>query len=617
MPLNEPVTIDRKQVRNFCIIAHIDHGKSTLADRFIELTGAAPRDGVREQIMDNLALERERGITIKAKAIRLHYRGDNGKVYELNLIDTPGHVDFSHEVSHSLAACEGAILLVDATQGVQAQTVSNVYLALDDYLEIVPAINKIDLPGADIEGTIEEMNDMFGFTRDEILLVSAKTGQGVPELIQAVIRRIPSPPDNSLEPLRALVFDSHYDPYKGVILYLRVTNGTIDIGTKLRLMGANRQIEALEVGYFTPEPHPINKLTAGDVGYVATGEKDLGVSPVGDTLTVLEGGASKPLPGYRPIKPMVFAGIYPTSPEDYLFLRQAIEKLRLNDAALSYEPESSPVLGHGFRCGFLGLLHMDIVRERLEREFSLSLIVTAPAVKLRVTLTNQSIVEIINPLELPPPSAIAMIEEPWVRVKVLSPSQFIGPLMEFITTNEGVYVKTEYLGEGATPSRLGQRVNLEFELPLRVMLTTFHDRLKSLSQGYASLDYEPLGYREANVSRLDILVNGTPVDAFSRIVPHEKAYEIGKQLVSRLKSEIPRQLFTVAIQASVGGHILARADIPAKRKDVLAKCYGGDVTRKRKLLEKQREGKKRMKMIGRVEIPKEAFVNILKLDEGP
>lgn len=612
MTLAKFETIERAQVRNFCIIAHIDHGKSTLADRFIELAHAVPRDGLREQLLDSLTLERERGITIKAKAIRLLYPTGGDKVFELNLIDTPGHVDFSHEVVHSLAACEGAILLVDATQGVQAQTVSNVYLALDNQLEIIPVINKIDLPGADIEGAAQELHNHFGFTKDEVLLVSAKTGEGVEALIQEVIRRIPPPPDLTHLPLRARVFDSHYDPYKGVILYVRVVEGSITPNSKLRLKGADRQFEVLETGYFTPEPYPTPGLLSGDVGYVATGEKTLGVIPVGDTITFDEDKVSEPLQTYRPIKPVIFAGIYPTYPEDYELLSQAIGKLHLNDSALTYEPESSPALGHGFRCGFLGSLHMEIVRERLEREFSLSLIATAPAVKLRVVRKDHTVMEITNPLQLPPAHEIDRLEELWVRVKVLTPSPFIGPLMTFITSNEGIYIKTDYLGEGS--KSLGQRVSMEFELPLRVMLTTFSDNLKLLSQGYASLDYEPLGYREAHVARLDILVNGTPVDAFSRIVPRSKAYEVGRQLTNRLKEEIPRQLFSVVIQASIDGHIVSRAEIPAKRKDVLAKCYGGDITRKRKLLEKQREGKKRMKMIGRVEIPKEAFTRLFKLE---
>ncbi|MFH1002815.1 MAG: translation elongation factor 4 [Chloroflexota bacterium] len=604
--------MDRALIRNFCIIAHIDHGKSTLADRLIELTGALRHEEICEQVMDSMELERERGITIKAKAMRLSYKTGHG-TYRLNLIDTPGHVDFSYEVSRTLAACEGAVLVIDATQGIQAQTLANTYLAMEHNLEVIPVINKIDLPGSEAERVLEEIESVLGYPGQDVLLISAKTGQGVPRLLEEIVRRVPPPRGDAARPLRALIFDSRYDTYKGVIAYLRVADGRVSPGDRLRLMHQGTEMEVLEVGYFAPGPCPVAELAAGDVGYIATGLKSVAECHVGDTVTSTPHGATEPLIGYHPPKPMVFAGIYPTQAEDFKELRDAIEKLNLNDAALSYQPESSPVLGNGFRCGFLGLLHLDIVRERLEREFWLSLVVTVPGVSFVITRTNGQQFTITNPSEFPDPSEIEQVAEPWVSTSVITPSSFIGSLMELFTEAGGIYKHTEYLGQYQAVGDLGQRVRLEYELPLRAMLTTFYDQLKSRSRGYASLDYEFIGYRKAKLVKLDVLVNEVPVDAFSRIVPPDKAQEVGRAMVAKLKEVIPRQLFQVPIQAAVGSRVVARADISAKRKDVLAKCYGGDITRKRKLLEKQKEGKKKMKSIGRVEVPKEAFLDVLKL----
>ena len=605
-----------KDIRNFCIIAHIDHGKSTLADRFIQFTGAKRESEMRQQSLDSMELERERGITIKAKAIRLSYKSPQGRAYELNLIDTPGHVDFSYEVSRTLAACEGAILVVDATQGIQAQTLANTYLAMEHDLVIIPVINKVDLPGAEPERVATEIMEVLGFTKEEILLISAKTGQGVPLLMEEIVRRIPAPQVDDKAPFRALIFDSHYDSYKGVMAYLRVKDGLVRRNDKLRLIGHGTDLEALEVGYFVPEPTSANQLSSGEVGYIATGLKYVGECRVGDTLTTKINGASTPITPYNPAKPMVFAGVYPTSTEEFGKLREAIEKLSLNDAALSYVMEQSPLLGNGYRCGFLGLLHMDIVVQRLEREFDLSLVVTTPGSVFRVTVKGEESEkrEIANPAEWPEPSSILLAEEPWVKVSIITPSAFIGTLMEYIIGTGGVYIRTDYLGSGAINPELGQRVDIIFEVPLRVMLTTFYDQIKGRTRGYASLDYEILGYRPSSLVKLEIMVNEVPVDAFARILPMSKAMETGKSLVDSLRKNIPRQLYQVPIQAAVGGKVLARADISAKRKDVLAKCYGGDITRKRKLLEKQKEGKKKMKQIGRVEVPREAFFEIMKID---
>ncbi|MBI2328142.1 MAG: elongation factor 4 [Chloroflexi bacterium] len=605
--------MEQALTRNFCIIAHIDHGKSTLADRLIELTGTMRREEMGEQVMDSMDLERERGITIKAKAVRLHYKANDGKTYRLNLVDTPGHVDFSYEVARTLVACEGAVLVIDATQGIQAQTLANTYLALEHNLEVIPVINKIDLPGSEPERVLEEIENVLGYKTQDILLISAKTGQGVPPLLEEIVRRVPPPKGSAQKPLRALIFDSRYDAYKGVIAYLRVVDGRISKEDRLRLMGQDTEMEVLEVGYFAPAPCPSTELAAGDVGYIATGLKSVVECRVGDTITTIHGGAMEALIGYRPPKPMVFAGIYPTQAEDYRELREAIERLNLNDASLSYEPESSPILGYGFRCGFLGLLHLDIVRERLEREFNLSLVVTVPGVRFSVTKTSGQQLTITNPDAFPEPTEIEKIEEPWVKISIITPSSFIGALMELLTESEGIYKHTEYLGQYRISGELGQRVRLEYEMPLRCMLTTFYDQMKSRSRGYASLDYEFITLREAELVKLDILVNDVPVDAFSRIIPPKKAHDVGKAMVAKLKEVIPRQLFKVPIQAAVGSRIVAREEISAKRKDVLAKCYGGDITRKRKLLEKQKEGKKKMKSIGRVEVPKEAFLHILKL----
>jgi GTP-binding protein LepA len=605
--------MEQALTRNFCIIAHIDHGKSTLADRLIELTGTLRHEEIGEQVMDSMELERERGITIKAKAVRLHYKANNGQTYRLNLVDTPGHVDFSYEVSRTLVACEGAVLVIDATQGIQAQTLANTYLAMEHNLVLIPVINKIDLPGSEPERVMEEIESILGYNASEVLLMSAKTGQGVPPLLEEIVKRIPPPTGDAGRPLRALIFDSRYDAYKGVIAYLRVADGRVAKNDKLRLMSNNTEIEVLEVGYFAPQPCPTDELTAGDVGYIATGLKSVVECRVGDTVTTLQGDVSQPLIGYHPPKPMVFAGIYTTQAEDYKYLREAIEKLNLNDASLTYEPESSPILGYGFRCGFLGLLHLDIVRERLEREFSLSLVVTSPGVTFNITKTTGQQITINNPNQFPDPSEIEKIEEPWVKISIITPSSFIGPLMELLSESEGVYKHTEYLGQHQTVGELGQRVRLEYEMPLRCMLTIFYDQMKSRSRGYASLDYELTGFREAKLVKLDVLVNDVPVDAFSRIIPPEKAHDVGKLMVAKLKEVIPRQLFKVPLQAAVGSRIVARQDIAAKRKDVLAKCYGGDITRKRKLLEKQKEGKKKMKSIGRVEVPKEVFLDVLKL----
>ncbi|MFC1951174.1 translation elongation factor 4 [Chloroflexota bacterium] len=607
--------MDQSLTRNFCIIAHIDHGKSTLADRLIELAGNLRQGEVRDQLLDSMELERERGITIKAKAVRLNYKAQNGKTYRLNLIDTPGHVDFSYEVSRTLAACEGAVLVIDAAQGVQAQTIANVYLAMEQDLEIIPVVNKIDLPAADPERILDEISEVLGYDVNDVLLVSAKSGQGVSSVLDRIIEVVPPPRGDSHAPLRALVFDSHYDSYKGVVAYVRVVDGRLRRGDVLRLMGQGTRMEALEAGHFSPEPCPVPELSTGDVGYVATGLKSVGQCRVGDTVTTDSDGASQLLIGYRPAKPMVFAGIYPTEPESYQQFRESIEKLSLNDASLTYEPESSPLLGHGFRCGFLGLLHMDIVRERLEREFLMSVVVTSPGVNLRITGTDGEVINVVNPSQMPTAAKIEVTEEPWVDASIVTPSKFIGPLMDLAMEYEGVYKHTEYLGRHNMPGGLGQRVQLDFEIPLRSMLTVFYDRLKSCSQGYASLDYSPIGYKQARLVKLDVLVNDVTVDAFSRIIPPDKAHDVGKAIIAKLKQVIDRQMFKVPLQAAVGGRIVARADIPALRKDVLAKCYGGDITRKRKLLEKQKEGKKKMKYIGRVEVPKEAFMSVLKLDQ--
>ena len=625
--------MDPERIRNFCIIAHIDHGKSTLADRLLELTGAVDPKGMVEQVLDSMDLERERGITIKAQAVRLSYTNSSGEEYQLNLIDTPGHVDFSYEVSRSLAACEGALLVVDATQGIQAQTLANVYLAMEHDLQIIPVINKIDLDVAEPERVAEEVRQAFGFKSEEIVQVSAKDGDGVPNVLEAIVERIPAPKGEPSGPLRALIFDSKYDPYKGVIAYVRVFDGSVPPNSRVRIMSTGTESEALEIGCFLPNATRVDGLVAGQVGYIATGLKEVGDAPVGDTITLAANGANTPLDAYRPLKPMVFAGLYAADGEDYLDLRDALEKLRLNDAALEFQPESSVALGSGFRCGFLGLLHMDVVQERLEREFEIDLLATSPSVAYRVALTGGAEVEVDNPSKLPSPQDIDEIKEPWVDLTVLAPSSYIGTLIELVTDRRGEYKRMEYVQSGAgAPDSDGDspagpiapvdggnsaasqtRVMLEFGMPLSEILVDFYDQLKSRTQGYASMDYSIADYRADNLVRLDILVNGEPVDALSVIVHRDGAFIRGRDLVSRLRELIPRQLFEVPVQASVGSRVLARETIKALRKNVLAKCYGGDVTRKRKLLEKQAEGKKRMKRVGRVEIPQEAFLSVLKV----
>ncbi len=623
------VGMDSRYVRNFCIIAHIDHGKSTLADRLLEVTGALDKREMVEQVLDSMELERERGITIKAQAVRLSYKGIDGQPYQLNLIDTPGHVDFSYEVSRSLAACEGALLIVDATQGIQAQTLANVYLALENDLEIIPVINKVDLDAAEPERIAEEVMQAFGFKRDELLFVSGKTGTGVSELLDAVVERVPPPVGEPEEPFRALIFDSKYDSYKGVVAYVRVRDGEILPNSRVRIMSNGKESQALELGYFSPDAVEANSLEAGQVGYIATGLKSVGDAPVGDTITLADKPAEETLAAYRPLKPMVFAGLYPADGEEYLGLRDALEKLQLNDAALTYEPESSAALGTGFRCGFLGLLHMDVVQERLEREYDINLIATSPSVAFRVLTTDGALTEIDNPSRLPDVSLIEEIQEPWVDLTIIVPANYIGTMMDLVTERRGVFNRMEYIQYGSSDNGAGDngvsadigaqsvsktRVMMEFSMPLAEMLVDFYDRLKSTTQGYASMDYSLGDYRTERLVKLEVLVNGQPVDALSVIVHREGAYERGRDLVRKLQKLIPRQMFEVPIQAAIGGKILARETVKALRKNVLAKCYGGDVTRKRKLLEQQAEGKKRMKKVGSVEIPQEAFMSILKVE---
>ena len=610
--------VDQSHIRNFSIIAHIDHGKSTLADRMLDLTGAVDAREMQDQLLDQMDLEREKGITIKAQAVRMEYRVTGGDSYQLNLIDTPGHVDFSYEVSRALAACEGAVLVVDATQGIQAQTLANVYLAMDLDLTLIPIVNKIDLPAADPERVAQELVDVIGFEREQILFASAKSGEGVERILEAVVRQVPPPSGDPEAPLRALVFDAKYDSYKGVLVYVRVMDGRIDLRQPLRLMQQRRRFEPLETGCFHPQLGAVPDLSAGEVGYVATGLKRVGESRVGDTVTTERRGAEEPLPGYRPAKPMVFAGIYPSDPDSYPRLREALERLSLNDAALSWQPESSVALGFGFRCGFLGLLHMDIIQERLEREFDLELIATSPSVEYEVTRTNGEEMVVDSPAELPAPNEIVEIREPWVRISVTVPARYLGAVMGLVEERRGEYRKIEYLDSGG--ERGGERgeeegdsrVLAEYLAPLSEILVDFYDELKARTRGYASLDYQLDGYRPAKVVRLDVLVNGQPVDALSTIIPSEQAAAHGRRLAAALRELIPRQMFDVPIQAAVGGRIHARETVRALRKNVLAKCYGGDVSRKRKLLEAQKAGKKRMKMLGQVEIPQEAFMAVLR-----
>ena len=594
-------------IRNFSIIAHIDHGKSTLADRILEITGAVdPRDH-RPQLLDSMDLERERGITIKAQAVRVEYTARDGKLYRLHLIDTPGHVDFTYEVSRSLAACDGALLLVDASQGVEAQTVANTYLAVDSGLELIPAMNKIDLPGAEPERVAGEIGELLGEDPDTVIRISAKTGDGVTDLLEAIVERVPSPEGDPDAAARALIFDSEFDQYRGVVAYIRVVDGALRKGQAIRAMQTGTEAEVDEIGFFGPDMTPVEVLHAGEVGYLITGIKDVSLLRVGDTLTTKAGAAVEPLPGYREIKPMVFCGLFPVETDQFPDLRDALEKLELNDAALTWEPETSEALGFGFRCGFLGLLHMDIVRERLEREYDLELLATTPNVEYEVHLTDGSEVVVHSPSDMPDRGLIAAIQEPYIRATILTPKEHVGAVMELCQERRGTHVDMTFLSQ--------QRVQLHYDLPLAEIVLDFFDQLKSRTHGYASLDYEVLGMREGDLVKLDILLAGDNVDALSMVVHRDKAYAAGRGLTERLRKQIPRQQFEVAIQAAIGSKIIARESVKPMRKDVIAKCYGGDITRKRKLLEKQKEGKKRMKQVGRIEVPQEAFLAVLELSD--
>ncbi len=596
----------QSNIRNFSIIAHIDHGKSTLADRILEETGALTKREMQDQLLDNMDIERERGITIKLNAVQLKYNYNNEEYY-LNLIDTPGHVDFTYEVSRSLAACEGAILVVDAAQGIEAQTIANLYLALENNLKIIPVINKIDLPNADPEKVKKELHDVLGFNEDEIILTSAKNGIGIKELIEAVIERIPAPNGDVNKKLQALVFDSYYDSYKGVVALIKVVNGVIKVGSNIKMMQTSKVYDVTELGNHTPKEKNINELKAGEVGYLSASIKSLSDLKVGDTITLANDSADEPLPGYKQLKPMVFCGLYPIETNKFADLREALEKLKLNDASLEFEVETSASLGFGFRCGFLGLLHMDVIIERIKREFNLDIIATTPSVIYKVTKTDREVVVVDSPIQMPEKVKILKIEEPYVMTNIFVPSNYIGPIMELCQNKRGNYVSMEYIDNA--------RVNIHYELPLSEIVYDFFDKLKSYTKGYASFDYELIGYRESDLVKMDVLLNGEVVDALSIIVHRDFAYNRGRSIVEKLRELIPRQQFEVPIQASIGSKIIARSDIKAVRKDVLAKCYGGDVSRKRKLLEKQKEGKKRMKMVGSVEIPPEAFLAVLKLDD--
>lgn len=597
--------VPQARIRNFSIIAHIDHGKSTLADRLLEKTQTVAQREMVDQLLDSMDLEREKGITIKARAVRMQYAASDGETYELNLIDTPGHVDFSYEVSRSLAACEGALLVVDAAQGIEAQTMANVYLALEQNLALVAVINKIDLPNADPEKVATEVGQFIGLLHDEIVPASAKTGAGITEILEAIVAKMPPPGGDRSAATRALIFDSHYDSFKGVIAYVKVVDGYIDGNSKIRLMANGKEADLLEVGFFSPLLQPVKRLSAGEVGYLATGLKTVQDCEVGDTVTLATAPAVEPLPGYKPAKPMVFAGLYPVDSEDYQVLRDALERLHLNDASLTYVPESSMALGFGFRCGFLGLLHMEIIQERLEREYNLDLLATAPSVEYEVIMHADKSVTIDNPAALPPAGEIVEIREPWMDITIIVPSRYIGAVMDLVTSQRGLYKEMTYLDE--------ERVQLSFEMPLGEVIVEFYDQLKSRTQGYASLDYSFKELRAADLVKLDVLVNGAPVDALSMITHRDEAYYRGRELVQKLRSLIPRQMFDVPVQASIGSRIIARETIRAMRKNVISKCYGGDITRKRKLLEKQKEGKARMKLVGSVEIPQEAFMAVLSL----
>ncbi|MDY6012280.1 translation elongation factor 4 [Clostridium sp.] len=596
----------QKFIRNFSIVAHIDHGKSTLADRLLEITGTLTKREMEEQVLDNMEIERERGITIKSQAARLIYRRENGEEYILNLIDTPGHVDFTYEVSRSLAACEGAVLVVDATQGIQAQTLANCYLALDNDLEITPVINKIDLPSARADEVKQEIEDVIGIPADEAPMISAKTGLNVEDVLEAVVRDIPAPNGDENAPLKALVFDSYYDAYKGVVSYVRIKDGTVKRGTKIKFMATDKVYDVTEVGVFTPGLFPVNELKAGDVGYITASIKNVKDARVGDTITESGRETKEPLPGYKPAIPMVYSGIYPVDGAKYEELKEALEKLQINDAALNFEPESSIALGFGFRCGFLGLLHMEIIQERIEREFNLDIITTAPSVIYKIKKTDGEVLDITNPTNLPEMSEIAYMEEPVVKASIITPTEYVGSVMELCQERRGTYIDMQYMEE--------TRAVINYDIPLNEIVYDFFDTLKSKTRGYASLDYEFKGYEKADLCKLDILLNGDIVDALSMIVPKERAYHKGRGIAEKLKEIIPRQLFEVPIQAAIGSKIIARETVKAMRKDVLAKCYGGDISRKRKLLEKQKEGKKRMRQVGSVEVPQEAFMSILKVD---
>ncbi|WP_043802170.1 translation elongation factor 4 [Deinococcus gobiensis] len=601
-----PAAPTTANIRNFSIIAHVDHGKSTLADRILERLGAMGERDKRDQTLDTLELERERGITIKSTPIRLEYVRANGEKYTFNLIDTPGHVDFNYEVSRSLAACEGVLLLVDASQGVEAQTIVNAYLAIDNNLEIVPVINKIDLPAADPEGAARELEEVIGIPADDAVFASGKTGVGVPDILEAIVERIPPPPGDPQAPLKALIFDSFFDAYQGVILFVRVLEGTIRAKDKVQLFSNGKGFDVDKVGTFTPGLVVGEELIAGSVGWVAAGIKDIHDAQVGDTLTSREHPTTEPFPGFKPAQPVVFSGLYPTDTEDYRKLREALEKLKLNDAAFSFEPETSEALGFGFRCGFLGLLHAEIIQERLEREYDLDLIATAPAVVYRVTLTNGEVFETQNPAEFPTRDRITTVEEPYIKLSVMQPEEYVGTVMQLLQERRGSMVTMNYVGK---------RVELIYEVPFAEILYDFHDRLKSISRGYASMDYEQIGYREGDLRKVDILVNNEVVDALAVIVHETKTYGLGRKIVDKMSEVIPRQLFPVPVQAVIGGKIIARATVKAYRKDVLAKCYGGDISRKKKLLEKQKKGRARMKQIGTVEVPQEAFLAVLSTEE--
>jgi GTP-binding protein LepA len=598
--------VKQSHIRNFCIIAHIDHGKSTLADRILEYTGALTSREMQDQVLDSMDLERERGITIKLQAVRLEYKADDGETYTLHLIDTPGHVDFTYEVSRSLAACEGALLIVDAAQGIEAQTLANVYLALDNNLEILPVINKIDLPSAEPERVKQEVEDVIGLDASEAVLASAKNGIGIKEILEQAVRKIPAPQGDRNKPLKALIFDSYYDPYKGVICFIRVIDGTIKAGTRMKFMGTGSSFDVVEVGTFRPRATSVDELGPGHVGYVTAAIKNVKETRVGDTITDAKNPAAEALPGYRRSNPMVFCGLYPIESTDYNDLRDALEKLELNDASLRFEPETSQALGFGFRCGFLGMLHMEIIQERIEREFNIPLITTAPSVIYKVTQTNGVMLEISNPSEYPEQGKIDQVEEPYVKASIIVPNDYVGAIMELCQSKRGDFLDMQYLDSN--------RVTLKYELPLAEIVYDFFDQLKSSTKGYASFDYELSGYRVSSLVKMDILLNGEQVDALSFIVHRDRAYQRGRVICEKLKDLIPRQMFEVPIQAAIGQKVVSRETIKAMRKNVLAKCYGGDISRKRKLLEKQKEGKKRMKQVGSVEVPQEAFMAVLKLD---